>query len=523
MVRRLTSLTAGRIVLCVLVIVEAAFSFVTDGPLTGDDHYSLWTAHSLFAGDVLNRDVFDPGTPLETLLSYLGQLATGHRPLSEGLLTGTYRVVGVVLAYVLARKAIGSRWSASAIAVIVGLLQIGSNVYAADRMVLYPAAVLLAWRYLESPATRSTVPLGVITAIGFLLRHDHGVFIGVPILVAILWTRRSPVPFLLTGFALVLPWLIWVQSNEGLITYFTTRLSFARALGLADQRPGFGFALDPVLTRDNVMRVLWQSAVIATAGGLALAAWLRDRRMVVLALVAGLAEAGIMREMGPYPELAAMWMTLGAWLISRAPAATVRPLSLTALVIVGASAMAATNAPREMWQVARGGGGLPNRLVQTVRLQSIYPPIDLYAPPRSMDDRLMVRYVHECLDPQDRVWETSIWFPMSYQSERRLVEHPYWMKGFRRELDAEFAQALPGKGFPPLIIVRYMTDPLDAFKDYPQTRALVAREYEPFTSPRLAEFREQVVDVQLLKHRKRPVTGTFEPLDLPCFRRSLSD
>jgi hypothetical protein len=137
-----------------------------------------------------------------------------------------------------------------------------------------------------------------------------------------------------------------------------------------------------------------------------------------------------------------------------------------------------------------------------------------------MDDRLFVRYVHECLDPQDPVWETSVWFSLPYQSERRVVEHPYWMMGFRHELDAQFASALPTKGFPPLIVTRYLRSPLDAFMAYPATRALVSREYEPFTSPRFEQYRKDVVDIQLLKHRGRPATGVFAPLDLPCFRRS---
>jgi hypothetical protein len=516
--RRLTSLTAARVALCGLIGVQTAFAFVMDGPFTGDDHYALWTAHSLWAGDVLNRDVFDPGTPLQTLLSYIGQLATGHRPLSEGLMAGTFRVTGIVLTYFLARNATGSRWSATAIAAIVAVLLLPSGMYATDRLVLYPGAILLAWRYLASPATRSTVPLGIVTAIAFLLRHDHGLFIGLPLLLAILWTRRSPLPFLLTAFLVTFPWLIWVQSTEGLVTYFTTRLHFARALGLADIRPGFGFALDPILTSDNQLRVLWQAAVIATAGAFLVAAWRRDARIALLALVAALAEAGIMRELGRYPELAAMWLPLGAWLLSRPRRSIAVPLSVAAMMIVGGSAIAATDAFREIRQIVRQGGGLPHRLAESIRLQTIYPPIDVYAPPAVMDDKLVVRYVHECLDPQDRVWETSIWFSLPYQSERRVVEHLYWMKGFRRELDAEFAAALPGKGFPPLIVVRHFKDPLEAFKDYPQTQALVAREYEPITSPRLAEFRSEVIDVQFLKHRDRLVTGAFEPLDLPCFR-----
>jgi hypothetical protein len=518
--RRLTSLTAARVVLCGLVAIQIAFALVMDGPITGDDHYALWTAHSMWAGDVLNRDVFDPGTPLQTLLSYLGQLASGHRPFSEGLIAATFHVAGVVLTYFMARGATGSRWSAFAIATIVAVLLLPTGVYASDRMVIYPTAILLAWRYLDNPGTRSMIPLGLITAIAFLFRHDHGVFIGIPLFLAILWTRRSPLPFLLAAFLLVAPWLVWVQSTEGLVTYFTTRLHFSTALGLADTRPGFGFALDTLLTPDNELRVLWQGAVIATLGALVAAVWRKDARIAVLALTAALAETGIMREIGRYPELAAMWLPLGAWLLSRPRRSIAVPLSIAAMILVGGSAIAATNAYREIRQIVRQGGGLRHRLAESVRLQSIYPPIDLYAPRGSQDDRLLVRYVHECLDPQDRVWETSIWFSLPYESERRLVEHPYWMKGFRRELDAEFAKALPSKGFPPLIVTRYMNDPLDAFKDYPHTRALVAREYEPIVSPRLAEFRAKVIDVQLLKHKDRQATGVFEPLDLPCLRRT---
>ena len=490
-----------------------------DGPLTGDDHYALWVAHSMWAGDVLDKDVFDPGTPLQSLLSYAGQLATGHRPLGEAVIAGTFKIIGVVLAYFLARGVTGRRWSAAVIAIIVAILAQPNGVYADDRMVLYPGAVLLAWRYLEKPASRSTIPFGVITAIAFLLRHDHGLFIGLPLLVTILLTRRSPWPFLLTAGVLVLPWVLWVQSTEGLVSYFTTRLHFSRTLGLTIERPGFGFGLQRLITHDNELRLLWQLAVVAAAGGLLAAAWLKDRRILVLAAVTALAEVGIMRELGRYPELAAMWMPLGAWLIAKLPRTIARPVSLVAAILVAAAAIAATDAYREIPQVVMGGGGLPNRVVEGFRLQSIYPPIDLYAPAGSTDDRLFVRYVYECLDPQDYVWETSVWFSLPYQSERRLVEHPYWTLGYRRELDAQFAAALPGKGFPPLIVTRYQRSPLDAFKDYPATQALVAREYEPFTSPRFEQYRKDVVDVQVLKHRGRAATGVFEPLDLPCFRR----
>lgn len=508
---------AGRAIPIALLLVQGAFSLAMDGPLSGDDHYSLWVAHSLWAGDVLNRDVFDPGSPLQSLISYLGQLATGHRPIAEALIAATLRVAGTVCVYLLALRAAGNRTMATVVAVIVGVLLLPSGVYAADRLVLYPGAALVAWRFLERPETSSTIPLGVIAGVAFLVRHDHGVFIGVPMLAAILLARRAPWVFLLAAGAVVLPWALWVQSTEGLVSYFETRLTFAQSLGLTRPRPGFAFTA-PFATRENALRLLYLTAIATTVTGLVCAVWRRERRMIVLALMAGLAESGIMRELGRYPELTALWLTLGAWMASLTPQRPLRIAWGTAGTAIVVAAVTVTGALREIPQIAFDGGGLFSRIVEGVRLQSTYPPIDTYAPPRLMDDRLIVRYVHDCLDPADRVWETSDWFSLPYQSERRLVEHPYWSLGFRKEFDAAFAARIQANGMPPLVIVRDVTDPLQAFTDYPVTQALVAREYEPMTSPRLEQFRKDVEDVQLLKHRARAATSVFAPLDLPCFR-----
>jgi hypothetical protein len=506
------------VILAALLLVQIAFSLPMDGALSGDDHYSLWVAHALWAGDVLNRDVFDPGSPLQSILSYVGQLATGHRPIGEAVTAIVFRVLGIVCVYLLARQASGHRGIAAGVAVIVGVLLLPSGVYAVDRLVLYPGAVLLAWRFLANPSTTSTVPLGAVAGVAFLLRHDHGLYVGIPLLATVLLARRSPWMFVLTAAAVVAPWLIWIESTEGVVSYFTTRLGFAQSLGLTRSRPGFWLGPGNPLARENALRLLWMTAVVTTACGLAMALWRKDRRVAVLALMTMLAELGIMREIGRYPELAALWLSLAAWMAAGAGSLTSRVAWGLAASVIAAAAVSATNAVREIPQIAFEGGGLFSRVYRGLRLQSTYPPIDVYAPPGITDDRLIVRYVHDCLDPDDRVWETSDWFSLPYQSERRLVEHPYWSLGFLRERDAQFAARLPRSGMPPLIVVRGVKDPLEAFEHYPATQALVAREYTPITSARFEHFRAEVVDVRLLGHRDRAATGVFEPLDLPCFR-----
>jgi hypothetical protein len=185
--------------------------------------------------------------------------------------------------------------------------------------------------------------------------------------------------------------------------------------------------------------------------------------------------------------------------------------------VIVAAIVVSTNAPERVPQIALENGGLLARVATAFDVQSTLPPIDVYAPLDSTDERLIVRYVYECLDPDDRVWETSQWFPLPYQSQRRAVEHLYWRLGFRHQFDADFAARLQQGVKPPLIVIREVDEPLQAFARYPATQEIVRREYEPITSPRFERFRE-TVDVQLMKHKDRPATSTFEPLDLPCFR-----
>jgi hypothetical protein len=503
-------------ILLALACLQLAFHLATaDGEFSGDDHYALWVAESLWHGEVLNQDVYDPGSPLQTLIAYAGQLATGHRPLGELLIAAICRTGGIVCVYLLVLRLTGRRWIAVVPPALIALLLLNSVIYASDRLLMYPLAVLLAWRYLERPG--SQVPLAILAAAAFLIRHDHGLYIGGPLLLTIIMARRSPVPFVALAAALVLPWLAWVQWHEGVVSYFTTRVDFSIVIGLDRQRPGFGFAPGSLVSQENLLRFLWQVPIVVTAAALALAVWRRDRHVIVLTVTAALMEAGIMRDVGFHPEVAGLWLPAGAWLATRARRPPAVALSAAAAAVIIAAIVVSTNAAERVPQIALENGGLLARVATAFEVQSTLPPIDVYAPLDSIDERLIVRYVYECLNPDDRVWETSQWFPLPYQSQRRAVEHLYWRLGFRHQFDADFAAKLQRGVKPPLIVIREVDEPLQAFARYPVTQEIVRREYEPITSPRFERFRE-TVDVQLMKHKDRPATATFAPLDLPCFR-----
>ena len=147
------------------------------------------------------------------------------------------------------------------------------------------------------------------------------------------------------------------------------------------------------------------------------------------------------------------------------------------------------------------------------------PALDAYAPVGTTNERLMVRYVHDCLRPQDRVWDTSVWFPLSYYSQRRPVWHPYWALGLLNDEAAQhrFLTWL-GQTSAPVIVVRdHPEEPLEAFRQYPAVRAYVNAHYQQVTSEAFDRFVREVDSIQLLVDRQRTPTGVFRPLDLPCF------
>ena len=58
-------------------------------------------------------------------------------------------------------------------------LALGPRLYSYPKIVLYALAVLGWWACVRRPAPSRLAALGVLTAIAFLFRHDHGVYIGV--------------------------------------------------------------------------------------------------------------------------------------------------------------------------------------------------------------------------------------------------------------------------------------------------------------------------------------------------------
>ena len=509
--------TRAFVVWCFCFYVVVTLSSL-DRRLQGDDHAIIWTSTSIRFGELPYRDFHDGGVPLQVVLSYLAQAATGHRPIGEIAVTVTMRLVGLLSVYFVARRITGYRLLALLIVLPVAMISVRGSLYGAEKAMIYPLAALVAYRYLERRG--SLWELCAVTATAFLLRHDHGVYVGLPLALAVVLARRSLVPFVLGVLVLLLPWLIWVQVYEGVVTYFRDGVEFAVLAGIAVPRPGFGIPEGSPFEIRNASWIMWQLAVLTVGAALAVALWRRDRTFIVLSALACLATAGLMRGLGLYPEVMALWIPLGVWLVTLARRPVAR-LAAAGWVVLVAALVLTISEPRErLWHYVLEEGGATGRAEEAIERHSALPVIDNYAPADVTDERLIVRYFYRCLDPGERIWDASQWFPLPYYTEHPLFETPNWRLGIRRSHDAEMAARLRSGPLPPVIVIEAESDGYNAFKHYPVIQALVREKYEPLTSPAMDEFRKRIDNISLLRDRSRQPTGRYEPLDLPCFARA---
>lgn len=626
----------------------------TNRSLGSDDSYSLAIAQAFLRGDRPYLDFFDSGAPLQWWLSVLGQWFSGGRVLGEIGVVVVLQAIGLWLAYRLTRLATGSRPLSLVLVIIAAACTYAGQLYGYPKALAYPLGLWGIWWFLGSGTLRRTAVLAVVTVIAFLLRHDHGLYVGLGALAALLSgyfvdgakaTIRRCVVFGVVTVSTMLPLLAVIHAREGLQPYFRDRVQLAQFLGIGNQRPPLTRAAlwplvgaaDPwpvtvnigwrdglpaaqishleerfqlralrggseryalgdarsenirALIRDpdviwvrgvdaltyrpveatslvllrnwlaahslilfprrleptgavNLLYTLLMVmpfAVIAVLLATRLAkpheiGTLEIRRVIAaLVLVAG-AHYGILRTAGRAVEIMSLDIVLLGWLIVRFRWLTsVVPMASRSLALGGQAVSAALVAVVFLtgWDAAavddllnrselRDGPSATGRHVaQLWRFHTTYPPIDAFSPPGTTDDRTLVRYLYECTEPSDRIWEPTSNFATSYYADRGVVEHQWWSSDFRRD-SAQQDQTLrwlEGRHVPIMIIVG-TGDSAKVFRSHPLIYEYVQTHYVNATS---AASRASIYTggrtLEVLVRRDRPPVRVYEGLDLPCF------
>lgn len=214
--------------------------------LTADDSFSVWIAQAFLRGDRPYIDFFDAGAPGWWWLSLVGQWASGGRVIGEIAVAVFFDAVALVLTYLLAKRATRSMPLALSLTAIATVCVLAAAPYGYVKAIIYPLAVLVLWWYLDAPSRRRAAVVGAVVAAAFLLRHDHGAYVGAAAAVTLLsgLVRDGVRPVAahsaiagVTTLALLLPLLLVVQQREGLGGYFRARNDLAAYLGLGESRP----------------------------------------------------------------------------------------------------------------------------------------------------------------------------------------------------------------------------------------------------------------------------------------------
>jgi hypothetical protein len=184
-----------------------------------------WAAEML-RGQWPVRDFVEPGFPLQTFLAFAGLRLGGYQLLWEAVIACGSIAAGASAIYLVCRRLGLPPWLA--VTAVVIAIAAFPRMYAYPKAFVYPAALYVLMRYLGKGDGGSMLPLAGITAIAFLFRHDHGVWIGLATVVTLVifhGTRPGTLRHALARYggwtlALVAPWLIWVAASGHADQYF---------------------------------------------------------------------------------------------------------------------------------------------------------------------------------------------------------------------------------------------------------------------------------------------------------------
>ena len=233
---------SGRAGFVVATVVAACGVFVTSfwfrflQPAVNNDFFvHVVRGRQMLLGELPVRDFDEPGLPAMSVVSALAEAVGGHSLMPEVTVSIVFMSLGAVLVFLLATEA--SRSHIIGLLIAVWTVLMVPRLYSYPKIFLYPLALWVMWRYLDRPGRAGTVVLAVCTALAFLFRHDHGMYIGAAVVVTLFlrhWPGgRHDLSRAMTSFALVTalvlsPYLLFIQVHGGLGAYLGTGLEFSR-------------------------------------------------------------------------------------------------------------------------------------------------------------------------------------------------------------------------------------------------------------------------------------------------------
>jgi hypothetical protein len=494
------------------------------------------------------------------------QLAFGRTLLSEALLVfGGLALAAAITCWIVLRLT-GSALVAS----VVTLFQIAiaPRSYGYPKLLLYVLAIAGIHFYAQSPGRLRAALLGVLTAAAFLMRHDHGVFIGVACVAAIVLVEfrqsagrvgRALAMYSAATILALAPYLVLVGSTVGLDAYVEDGIAFSRAEAarsslddLPDFVPGFlpGVAPDAGESAAVVNAEAWLFYLPwgVAAAALARLFHTRDRTgapiVVAAVLLSALTAASFLRS--PLSErLADIWGPLpialayaiapafrrreelgpGARALGRVAVALVLVLTSFSVGVVG-------RVPEVLDEAGLSDG--PEEVMD--RLDEVTDELSVRAADERAlelaepdDDRAALTYLSACTEPSDRILVFTFAPEIFYLTERGFAGgHVAFVVGYhgseedqRQTIERWRRQSVP-------LAVMVEDAQREAERYFPLVAEELARRYVPVL--RIADNGQgdSQGDSQggsqggeppllVMAERARAARSTYGPSGLPCF------
>ena len=216
-------------------VLTIGWRFLTFSGFNNDHYVHLSRAQQILFGEWPVRDFVDPGMPLMYAVHAAVRAAFGPALGVEWALVAFAFAIGAACTVIAATRLSGF----VSVALVLTAFQVvlSPRSFGYPKILLYAVAALVIMALARRLMTRALVVAGAMTAVAFLFRHDHGMFIGFASLTAIVvgsyregrrrMVERSAI-FAATVAIVLLPWAAFVQHYQGLINYFVSAVGFTQ-------------------------------------------------------------------------------------------------------------------------------------------------------------------------------------------------------------------------------------------------------------------------------------------------------
>ena len=517
-----------------VLVVSLRFLSLTGFP---DDHYvHLAGAQQMLHGEWPSRDFVDLGAPLTYAVSAAAQAIFGERQLTEALLMAAAFGLGAVLTLRAGVALTGSVLLGVAAALIEFLVY--PRTYSYPKIVLYAgAAVAFLW-YSSRPSLARIVGLAALAACAALVRHDHGLYIGIASVVAV---ALSPMPsdrykggmsvaiLAAAVFSFMLPYFVYLQTSDGIIAHLQRGAAFT-ALEVTRQRltmvglPAYdAWLLAAVWIAPIAALAILVVPLVRRREG----AWTIARRVLPLIVLAMVTNAGLIRDRLDVrlpdaivaPALLMVWLVYLAWRMPPRPAGlAARVVATIALLMTMryAAVMGSVEEQLDRANVLAGLDRVPERLVSLVRDMDRPWAGRLVPSAVAGELRPFFDYVPRCVPPDQRLL-VAAWLPeVAVLSQRAFAGGQIWFMPGALKTPADHTlvmRRLEHQVIPVAVFRRPSYD--DIALEFPELDTYIKEHFTEVAQWSLGGGDE----VHLLMAAKQ-ATGTDTKTGWPCFRSS---